>query len=199
MTDQEINRLVYALETEKNEFKAARDRAVFYMMFRAGMRVEEVSDLKTTHIAFRQGNVTVIDGKGGKGGKLRVVPMHSELKKMLKAWIAFRNGSEKAAHQESDNLFVTERSGKMTTRAIEHMLDTYLERCGLLKRDADGKKLDGQHSCHSLCHTFGKRLVDAGRPLNEVKELMGHDNVQTTMRYVEPSQHDLRKAIEAVR
>ncbi|WP_274518918.1 tyrosine-type recombinase/integrase [Tumebacillus flagellatus] len=51
-----------------------------------------------------------------------------------------------------------------------------------MERSADGKKLDGQHSCHSLRHTFGKRLVDAERPLNEVKELMGHDNIQTTMR-----------------
>jgi site-specific recombinase XerD len=196
MNDQEINRLVYSLETEKNEFKSARDRAIFYAMFRAGLRVEEVSDLKLPHVDLRRETVTVMDGKGGK---FRVVPMHSELKKALKAWLSFRNASDKPVHQDSEYLFVSERSGKMTTRAIEYMLDTYLERCGLLDRDVNGKKLDGQHSCHSLRHTFGKRLVDAGRPLNEVKELMGHDNVQTSMRYVEPSQHDLRRAIDAVR
>ncbi|WP_211320367.1 tyrosine-type recombinase/integrase [Tumebacillus permanentifrigoris] len=196
MTDQEINRLTYALDTEKNEFKAARDRAIFYTMFRAGLRVEEVSDLKLTHVDFRRETVTVMDGKGGK---FRVVPMHQDLKRTLKAWLPFRNASKKPAHQESEFLLVTERSGKMTTRAIEHMMDTYMERCGLLERDADGKKMDGQHSCHSLRHTFGKRLLDAGRPLNEVKELMGHDNIQTTMRYVTPSRNDLKKAIEAVR
>ncbi|PWK15728.1 tyrosine-type recombinase/integrase [Tumebacillus permanentifrigoris] len=196
MTDQEINRLTFALDTETNEFKAARDRAIFYTMFRAGLRVEEVSNLKLTHVDFWRETVTVMNGKGGK---FRVIPMHQELKKALKAWLPFRNASEKPVHQESEYLLVTERSGKMTTRAIEHMLDSYLERCGLLERSADGMKLGGQHSCHSLRHTFGKRLVDAGRQLNEVKELMGHDNVQTTMRYVEPSQNDLRRAINAVR
>ncbi|MFD2168641.1 tyrosine-type recombinase/integrase [Tumebacillus lipolyticus] len=178
MTDQEINRLTYALETERNEFKVTRDRAIFYTMFRAGLRVGEVSDLKLTHVDLRREIVSVMDGKGGK---FRVVPMHTELKKVLKTWIAAREANEKPFHRERGYLFVSERVGKMMTRGIEHILDTYLERCGLLERSADGKKLEGQHSCHSLRHTFGKRQVDAGRPLNEVKELMGHDNVQTTM------------------
>ncbi|KEO80908.1 tyrosine-type recombinase/integrase [Tumebacillus flagellatus] len=114
MTDQEINRLSYTLETEKIDFKSARDRAIFYTMFRAGLRVEEVCNLKLTHVDFRREIVTVMDGKGGK---FRVVPMYPELKKSLKTWLALRNASEKPFHVESDYLFVTERSGKMTTRS----------------------------------------------------------------------------------
>jgi integrase/recombinase XerC len=46
----------------------------------------------------------------------------------------------------------------MTTRAIAFMLDTYLERCGLLERSEQGEKLEGQHSVHSLCAPSAKAL-----------------------------------------
>ncbi|PWK14256.1 phage integrase family protein [Tumebacillus permanentifrigoris] len=80
--------------------------------------------MKLNHIDLRQGTVTVYSGKGGK---FRVVPMNDELKKALKVWLMFRNESQKPAHKESQYMFVTERSGKMTVRALNYMLDVYLE------------------------------------------------------------------------
>lgn len=195
LTEQEQNRLLYTLETERNEFKQARDRAIVLTMLYAGLRVEEVSELKLNQIDIRQGKVTVVNGKGGK---YRVVPMHNELKKALKSWLAHRDNSNKPFHQTSEFLFVSERAGQMTTRGIGFMIDIYLERCGLLERSEDGRKIEGQSSCHSLRHSFCKKLVNAGIPIQEVARLAGHDNIQTTMRYVEPSEHDLRKAIQAI-
>ncbi|WP_397377960.1 tyrosine-type recombinase/integrase [Paenibacillus sp. YYML68] len=72
------------------------------------------------------------------------------------------------------------------------MLDTYLECCGLLERSKKGEKLDGQHSVYSLRHSFCKSLVNAGVPIQNVAKLAGHDSIQTTLRYVEPPQQDLR-------
>jgi integrase/recombinase XerD len=194
LTDQEQNRFMYALETERNEFKQSRDQAVVLTMLKAGLRVEEVSQLQIDHVDLKSENVTVTNGKGGK---YRVVPMCKDLKKALKAWLSHRTASDKAVHQQSDYLFVSERSGQMTTRAIAFMVDTYLARCGLLERE-DGMKLDGQHSCHSLRHTFCKNLVNAGTSIQNVARLAGHDSIQSTMRYVEPSENDLRKAIQAL-
>ncbi|RKP44483.1 hypothetical protein D7Z26_26595 [Cohnella endophytica] len=195
LTDQEQNRLLYAIEAEKNEIKQTRDKAIVETMRLAGLRVEEVSDLKLDHVDFKQEYITVVDGKGGK---YRTVPMHNDLKKALKAWLGFRTESDKALHRASTYLFVSERSGQLTTRAIAFMLDVYLERCGLLERSEQGEKLGGQHSVHSLRHTFCKSLVNAGVPIQNVAKLAGHDSIQTTLRYVEPSQQDLRKAIQSI-
>jgi integrase/recombinase XerD len=192
LTDQEQNRLMYALDTEKNEFKQARDKAVIKSAILSGLRIEEISDLKIDHIDMKLGMITVVDGKGGK---YRSVPLHNELRKALRAWLNYRSQSEKAVHQDSPYLFVSERSGQMTTRAIAFMMDGYLERCGLLERSEKGEKLEGQHSFHSLRHSFCKSLVNAGVPIQNVARLAGHDSIQTTMRYVEPSEQDLRKAI----
>ncbi|WP_082198365.1 site-specific integrase [Bacillus sp. FJAT-26390] len=78
------------------------------------------------------------------------------------------------------------------------MVDSYFERCGLLERSEKGVKLEGQHSCYSLRHLFCKSLVNAGVPIQNVAKLAGHDSIQTTLRYVEPSRQDLRKAINSI-
>lgn len=195
LTDQEQNRLMYALDTEKNEFKQARDRAVVLAALYGGLRIEEISDMKIDHIDMKLGSITIIDGKGGK---YRSLPLHNELKKAIRVWLNNRSLSKKSIPQDSPYLFVSERSGQMTTRAIAFMMDGYLERCGLLERSEKGEKLEGQHSFHSLRHTFCKSLVNRGVPIQNVARLAGHDSIQTTMRYVEPSEQDLRKAIQSI-
>lgn len=194
LNDGEVNRLLYAVESQKNEFKRSRDMAIIRMMLDAGLRVEEVTELKLGHIDFKGETVNVVNGKGGK---YRSVPMTKELRKVLKQWMAYRMDSDKPVHQDSDFVFVSERSGQMTTRAIAYVVDGYLERCGLLERTEDGSKTDG-FSCHSLRHTFCKRLVNAGWPLQNVAKVAGHDSIQTTMRYVEPSQDELKKAMQSI-
>jgi site-specific recombinase XerD len=195
LSENEQNRLLVVLDTEKNEFKAARDKAVVNTILKAGLRAEEIRELKLTHLDMRQCTITVYNGKGGK---FRIVPMHEDLKKFLKSWLKYRNDSEKPFHKESPYVFVTERSGQMTERALNHMLDVYLERCGLLERSVEGSKLEGQHSIHSLRHTFCKDLANKGVPIEQIKELAGHDSIQTTSIYVQASTHDLRKAINKI-
>ncbi|GMA66089.1 site-specific integrase [Alicyclobacillus fastidiosus] len=78
------------------------------------------------------------------------------------------------------------------------MVDGYLERSGLLERSESGNKTDGQASCHSLRHTFCKNLVNAGWSIQNVARVAGHDSIQTTMRYVEPSRDELKKAMQSM-
>ncbi|MEF3301911.1 tyrosine-type recombinase/integrase [Paenibacillus sp. GYB003] len=195
LTVLEQNRLLNVLETERNESKQARDKAVILTMLRAGLRVEEVSDLKINDVDLRQNQISVLDGKGGKW---RIIPLHPDLKKAIKYWLTFRQTSDKQTHQESPYLFVSERSGQLTTRGIAFLIDRYLELCGLLERGHNGDKLEGQPSCHSLRHTFCKTLVDRGVSIHDVARLAGHDSIQTTQRYVEPSKDDLRAAINKI-
>ncbi len=48
---------------------------------------------------------------------------------------------------------------------------------------------------HTLRHTFGKTLVDAGVPLDQVATLMGHESLDTTKVYTRPSKRDLERAV----
>lgn len=194
LNDSELNRLLYAVNGQRNDLKRSRDMAIVRTMLDAGLCVEEVSELKLDHIDMKGETVNVVNGKGGK---YRSVPMTKELRKVLKVWLASRTDSKKEVHQVSDFLFVSERSGQMTTRAIAYVVDGYLEQAGLLERTENGSKTDG-FCCHSLRHTFCKRLVNAGWSIQNVARVAGHDSIQTTMRYVEPSQDELKKVIQSI-
>jgi integrase len=50
---------------------------------------------------------------------------------------------------------------------------------------------------HDIRHTFGTRAVDGGAPLSAVKEVMGHSDIRTTIRYVDATDECKRKAVEA--
>ena len=51
---------------------------------------------------------------------------------------------------------------------------------------------------HTLRHTFGKNLVDAGVSLDRVAQLLGHESVDTTRIYTTPSEQDLQREVEKV-
>ena len=50
-------------------------------------------------------------------------------------------------------------------------------------------------TAHTLRHTFGKNLVDAGTPLDQLATLLGHESLDTTRIYVQPSEKDLERAV----
>ena len=51
---------------------------------------------------------------------------------------------------------------------------------------------------HVLRHTFGKNLADAGTPIQVIADLMGHESLETTRRYVQPGHDDLAAAVERI-
>ena len=53
-------------------------------------------------------------------------------------------------------------------------------------------------SPHILRHTFGKRMAEAGCRLEVIADLMGHEDLETTRRYVQPGQVDLTEAVESI-
>ncbi len=48
---------------------------------------------------------------------------------------------------------------------------------------------------HTLRHSFAKNLVDAGTPLDQVATLLGHESLDTTRIYTQPSKRDLERAV----
>ena len=68
----------------------------------------------------------------------------------------------------------------------------------MVKRYAYDARLDGQVTPHTLRHTFGKNLVDAGVSLGRVAQLLAHERVDTTRVYTTPSEQDLQRQVEKV-
>jgi integrase/recombinase XerD len=177
LSRKEQARLLHQVRKEKNPWKRVRNFAMIQMMLQAGLRISEVSALDLEDVDRARKTLIV---RSGKGGKSRIALMNPDLVKALEEWIAERG-------EEPGPLFLSERRTRITRQGVHHLVRKYLDQAGLIHASA-----------HSLRHSFCRNLINAGQPLQIVAQLAGHENLETTRRYITPSERDLRKAVEAI-
>ena len=138
-----------------------------------GLRRGELFNLKWTHINF-PGRILTVVGATAKSRKTRHVPMTDEAFDILTRW------SE--SPKNSDYVFPSTNGGVM---------DNIKTSWTRLMKDAEIKKF----RFHDCRHTFASRLVMRGVDLNTVRELLGHANIEMTLRYAHLSPAKLATAI----
>ena len=167
-----------ALIRAVERFGGARDECLVQLLLNTGIRVEEATALRWADISIRERSGTLIVRKG-KGRKQRSIPLNAEARAALTELrvIAPKRAPEVLHGQR----------GPLTIRGVQASLakfGTYakLEEC----------------TPHVLRHTFGKNLADAGTPIQVIADLMGHESLETTRRYVQPGHDDLAAAVERI-
>ena len=144
-----------------------RDRVLFLLMLRCGLRVNEVRQVPWSAVNWEQSSVRIDDGKGQVD---RVVYYSRDVEQALSQWHRWQP-------QGTRYLFpsrIAKRGGQpIARRTVADVMTKYLHRAGLERR----------YSCHSLRHTFASELLNAGASLEVVKELMGHKKLDMTLRY----------------
>lgn len=171
LTEQELYRIRRAVYRADN----ARDIAVFELLANTGLRVSELCSLELGDIVLseRKGKVAV----RGKGNKYREVPLNAQARKAVKMYLEVRPASD------CKKLILGER-GPMTPSGVYRLLRKYADAAGV------------RVSPHMLRHTFATRLLrEAGADLVTVKELLGHQDVNTTAIYTKPSAEDMEDAV----
>lgn len=141
-----------------------RDRAIFLLMLRCGLRVSEASSLTWKDIDFQAGTMRINNSKGQVD---RIGYLAPDVEKSLKLWHARKSSSAylfPAQYQPEDHL---------STRHIYRLMMIYLKSGGVKKH----------YSPHCLRHTFATQLINVGVPLEVLKELMGHRSIQMTLHY----------------
>ena len=165
--------------------KGRRDRAMFMLMLRCGLRVEEVANVKVPDVDFKRGQLFVINGKGGKD---RVVYLSHDTHEALAEYLKQRR------HSKAKKIFLVEKGdykGKpISVRGIQKRMEYYAKKAGL------------KVSCHQLRHTMATDLLNADADLVTIQDLLGHTRIKTTQRYCSVSnlkvQRDYYKAMDVV-
>jgi len=178
LKEEEVARFLHSV-------RAPRDRAIFTLMLRTGLRVAEVAGLSLPAIDFRHGRLLVHAGKGNKG---RVVYISHDAMKALVEYLRYRPSSR------STYVFLVEkgplRGQPLSIRGIQKRMEYYAQKAGV------------RTSCHHLRHTMATQMLNAGAPLATIQDLLGHTSVTTTQRYCKVSnlkvQQDYYKAMEIV-
>jgi integrase/recombinase XerD len=185
LTPRERSKFLDYLESptiEKNKWKRRRNIAMAQLMLQAGLRVSEVSNLDLDDlISLDHRTERKVRIRYSKHGKSRDVPINLDIAKALQAWLEVRGESK----NEDPAVFLSERKTRISERAIQKAMEKVFMAANL-----------SSYSCHSLRHTAAKRWVDH-KGIEVAQRLLGHESIQTTQRYITPSEHDLRQAVEA--
>ncbi len=168
-----------------NVISSKRDRAMFMLMLRCGLRVEEVAKLTMAALDLPRSQLFVYEGKGVKD---RVVYLSNDAYKILVEYLKARPSSR------AKRVFLIEKGrfkGKpIQVRGIQHRMQYYAEKARL------------KISCHHLRHTMATQLLNAEADLVTIQDLLGHNRIKTTQRYCRVSnlkvQRDYHKAMERV-
>jgi integrase/recombinase XerD len=146
-----------------------RDRTMFLLMLRCGLRVSEVSHLSWAALDLAQGTIRIENSKGQVD---RVVYLAPDVAKALRQWRRLQAAEARYVFPSR----LTRKGGMpLSARQIRNRMTCYLKRAGITKA----------YSPHSLRHTFATQLLNAGASLEVVKELMGHRSLDVTLRYTQ--------------
>lgn len=162
-----------------------RDHAMFKIMLRCGLRVEEVVNLTHSAIDLKRRRIYVQNGKGQKD---RVVYMSNDACHALLRYFSVRTPSR------AKKVFLVEKGpykGRpISVRGIQKRMEYYAKKSGI------------RVSCHHLRHTMATQLLNAQAKLVTIQDLLGHTRIKTTQRYAKlynfEVARDYFKAMEVV-
>jgi len=142
---------------------SVRDRLLFLLMLRCGLRVSEACSLTWNDVDQEASSLRINNGKGQVD---RVVYIAPDVEQTLQLW--------QARGTPSPYLFPSRRRSAPLGRGVVHwQMKKYLRLAGI----------QPNYSAHCLRHTFATQLLNAGVSLEVLKELMGHRSIQMTLRY----------------
>jgi len=178
LRDEQVPRLFSVIDSR-------RDRAMFMVMLRCGLRVEEVAQLTLAALDLPRSQVFIYEGKGAKD---RVVYLSNDAYRALVQYLRVRPSSR------AKKLFLVEKGrfkGKpLSVRGIQKRMEACARKAGV------------KVSCHQLRHTMATQLLNADADLVTIQDLLGHTRIKTTQRYCRVSnlkvQRDYHKAMAVV-
>jgi site-specific recombinase XerD len=173
LAKREVDRLIREAERHGNK----RNLAILLTLRHTGLRVGELCNLRLGDVAIseRKGQLLV---RAGKGNKDRAIPLNNDVRRALAAYLEVRPAVA------GDHLFVGQRGEPLKPQGVQQVVAKYARRAGVT-----------EVTPHVLRHTFAKHVLDAGEDLATVQRLLGHERLETTAIYTQPTARDLEEAV----
>lgn len=145
---------------------AVRDYAMMLLIYRHGLRVSELTDMKLNQIDLNAGTVWIERKKGSLSTQQ---PLRGDEIRALRAWYRVR---DQHSMKHLPYVFLSER-GPFTRQAINYLCDEIGKRA----------ELSIHVNPHMLRHSTGFTLANKGYDTRILQDFLGHKNIQHTVRY----------------
>lgn len=154
-----------------------RNLLIIEMLYATGVRVSELVNIKVNDIDKYNDSIKIT----GKGNKMRFVFFGSFCRNILDIYL--NDGRVKLNTKDSEYLFLNKNGYRLSDRMIRNILNDLIIKAGV----------DKHVSPHMIRHTFATDMLNSGADLMTVKELLGHENIDTTSIYTHVSDEQIRR------
>lgn len=177
LEESECDRLLEAVDGPFAE----RDYCILLLFLSCGLRIGELVGINLNDI---RSDILRIRGKGNKE---RILYLSEACLEALEDYLVVRDG-EAARDEDKNALFLSRNHRRITSRAVQQMVDKVLLKAGL---DAS------RYSPHKLRHTAATLMLQNGVDVRTLQDVLGHDNLNTTQIYTHIDNEGLRVAVAA--
>jgi len=157
----------------KNRESGNRDYTIIYLGLNTGLRLKEITNLNIKDIDFSNDRIYIREGKGGYP---RTVFLNEDTKCVMRKYlnkVRLKTNSNNA----EEALFLKSKNGncldRLSREAIEKLISRTFRKAGIAKG-----------STHRLRHSFSVNLLNCGMNIVEIMRLLGHQNISTTIQYL---------------
>lgn len=155
-----------------NKKDGVRDYTILHLLFDSGARASEMATLKVHFFNPDKGTLII----KGKGGKYRLIELQTRTIEIINCYIEKYRPTPKPIY--INYLFVNQRRENFTRGGIYRLCKKYLSKA------LSEKQLVNLNPVHSFRHSCAVHLLISGKSLTDIKNHLGHENLQSTMTYL---------------
>ena len=161
-----------------------RDYCILTLFLNCGLRVSELAGISLADINRDDRILRVL----GKGNKERMVYLNDACMSAIRSYDDFKTSNDVRPKNAHKNAYFISRNGtRLSTMRIKELVKEHLDQAGLSAKHA---------SAHKLRHTAATLMYQNGVDVRTIKEVLGHENLDTTAIYTHVVNDNLRDAAE---
>jgi len=165
-----------------------RNRIIFYLSVRAGLRAKEIAGLTwpmITDSSGRVGDFIRLEDRASKGRSGRSIPIHAVLKRELEELHETKWLTDKGC------VIRTERAQRTSAQAIVNLFSKWYATVGL-------KGCSSHSGRRTFITNAARKISTVGGSLRDVQLLAGHSNLRTTQGYIEADAEAQQRIVQVI-
>lgn len=177
--------LLEAVRSDTQSKTRERDYAIITLFLNSGMRLSELTGIKISDVDSELRSLRVM----GKGAKERIIYLNDACREALTDYLRVRAADPDIIPEYADYLFISSHHRRIDNSTVQKLVYKYLRAAGL----------GGEHySVHKLRHTAATLMYRSGGvDVRVLKDILGHEQLNTTQIYTHVSDRQMEKAMEA--
>ncbi|GAB3889965.1 tyrosine-type recombinase/integrase [Spirosoma agri] len=162
-------------------FEGVRDKLVLELLYGTGIRLSELTGLKTADVNLYEKTITVL----GKRNKHRIIPLTQPLFELIRQYGQHKETTF-SGQADTIHLIVSDKGVPAYAMLIQRIVKRNLNLVTTLEKK----------SPHVLRHSFATHLLNRGADLNAIKDLLGHSSLAATQIYTHTSLEQLKQTYD---